>query len=54
MGSFRHCTRWPEGVGSFRHHGCYDFVRIDQRRWDLLNVMGATFLYELTRGGGIF
>ena len=31
-------TRWPEGVGSFRPPG-YDFVRNDQRGWNLLDVM---------------
>ena len=30
------CTHWPEGVGSFRLHGCYDVVRTDQRGWDFL------------------
>ena len=48
------CTHWPEGVGSVRHPGCYDFVRTDQRGWDLLDVMDVTIWYALTRGGGIF
>ena len=46
-------TRWPEGVGSFRPPGCYDFVRIDQKGWDLLDVMDVTPLGALARGGGI-
>ena len=54
-------------MGSFRHHGCYDFVRTDQtgwdlldimdvnqRGWDLLDIMDVMTLYALTRGGGIF
>ena len=60
----RFCTNWPEGVGSFRHHGCYDFGRIDQRGWDLLDIVDVTTLYPLsmdvltlyalTRGVGSF
>ena len=30
------CAHWPEGVGSSTCRGCYDFVRTDQRGWDLL------------------
>ena len=41
-------------MGSFRHHGRYDFVRTDQRGWDLLDIMDVTTLYALTSGGGIF
>ena len=47
------CTRCPEGVGSFRHPECYDFVRTDQRGWDLLDFLDGMALYALTRGGGI-
>ena len=38
-----HCTHWPEGVGSFRHPGCYDIVRTDQSGWDLLDIMHVIF-----------
>ena len=37
-------------MGSFRLPGCYDFVRTDQRGWDLLDVMDVLTLYALTRG----
>ena len=43
----------PEGVGSFRFLGCYDFVRTVQRGWDLLDFLDAMTLYALPRGGGI-
>ena len=42
------------GVGSFRHHGCFDFARTDNTWWDLLDIMDVTTLYALTRGGGDF
>ena len=41
-------------MGSFRHDGCYDFVRTDQRGWDLLDIMDVTTFQALTRRGGIF
>ena len=41
-------------MGSFRCHGCCDFVRTDQRGWDLLDVMDVMTLYALTRGKGSF
>ena len=41
-------------MGFFRHHGCCDVVRADQRGWDLLDIMDIMTLYALTRGGGIF
>ena len=37
-----------------RHHGCYDFARIDQRGWDFFDIMDVMTLYALTRGAGIF
>ena len=46
------CTRCPEGVGSFRLPGCYDFVRTVQRGWDLLDFLDVMTLYALSRGGG--
>ena len=36
----------PE-VGSFRYHGCYDFVRTDQRGWDLLDFLDLMFVRML-------
>ena len=36
----------PE-VGSFRYHGCYDFVRTDQRGWDLLDFLDVMFVRML-------
>ena len=36
----------PE-VGSFRYHGCYDFVRADQRGWDLLGFLDVMFVRML-------
>ena len=33
-----------EEVGSFRFPGCYDFVRTDQRGWNLLDVMDVMTL----------
>ena len=41
------CTHWPEWVGSFRYHGCYDFVRTDQRGWDLLDFLDVMFVRML-------
>ena len=40
------CTHWPEGVGSFRLAGCYDFVRTDQRGWDFFRFPGC---YDFVR-----
>ena len=43
-----------KGVGSFRGHGCFDFVRTDQKGWDLLDILHVMMFYTLSRGGGIF
>ena len=50
----RFCTRPPEGAGLFTCYGCFDFVRTDQRVWDLLGIMDVMTLYAVTRGGGVF
>ena len=70
----RLCTQRPEGVESFRCHGCfttwyaltrgggifkmswmlYDFVRIDQRGWDLLDFPGCYDFVRVDQRGGIF